>query len=90
MNRTQIFSGLEDRYQKYRPAYPAQSLDLLHAVVETGRDDSWPELPSLIDVGAGTGILTRQQRTKSWSRMSPPYAQSGASDDEHRWSTGLT
>ena len=64
MNRTQIFSGLEDRYQKYRPAYPAQILDSLHAIVETGRDYSWPELPSLIDVGAGTGILTRQLRDK--------------------------
>ena len=62
MNRTQIFSGLEDRYQKYRPAYPSQILDSLHAFVETGRNASWPDHPSLIDVGAGTGILTRQLR----------------------------
>jgi ubiquinone/menaquinone biosynthesis C-methylase UbiE len=62
MDRTQIFSGLEDRYQKYRPAHPSRILDSLRAFVETGRNDSWLELPSLIDVGAGTGILTRQLR----------------------------
>ena len=60
MDNTQIFSGLEERYQKYRPSYPALVLDSLRSYVEAGRDDSWRGCPLLIDVGAGTGILTRQ------------------------------
>ena len=64
MDRTQIFTGLENRYQKYRPTYPSQIIDSLHTVVESGRNDSWGDVPTLIDVGAGTGILTRQLRDR--------------------------
>jgi SAM-dependent methyltransferase len=47
------FDGLASIYAKYRPGYPDQAVDL---VVEKIDDRQFP----IADVGAGTGILSRQ------------------------------
>src|SRR5207248_2014816 len=52
-NPTGRFSGLEDRYAKYRPDYPAAVLDYIMA--QCGLSDK----ASLVDVGCGTGISSR-------------------------------
>lgn len=52
------FSGLEENYRRYRPSYPAE------VFTEVGRYHAagWShrEAPVLADIGAGTGISTRQ------------------------------
>jgi len=54
MDSTAAFTGKADIYAKYRPSYPADYLNYLFT--ECGlRDDS-----VIADIGAGTGILTRQ------------------------------
>lgn len=47
------FDGLSNLYERYRPAYPAAFLDLLY-------DGPLQSGGPVADVGAGTGILTRQ------------------------------
>jgi SAM-dependent methyltransferase len=47
------FDGLASIYARYRPNYPAQAIDF---VVEKIQDRRFP----IADVGAGTGILSRQ------------------------------
>ncbi len=64
MDSTQLFSGLDERYSKYRPHYPAEILDILFDYFRHGRNNRWPARPLLVDVGAGTGILTRQLRER--------------------------
>ena len=46
------FSGLEKDYEQARPSYPQAALDYLL--------DFCPEPPLVVDVGCGTGKLTRQ------------------------------
>jgi SAM-dependent methyltransferase len=51
---TERFSGLEDLYAKHRPSYPADAIDFI--VRLCGLNGS----TTLVDVGCGTGISTRQ------------------------------
>jgi SAM-dependent methyltransferase len=48
------FSGLEDLYARHRPSYPAEAVDFI--VRRCGLDAT----TTLVDVGCGTGISTRQ------------------------------
>jgi SAM-dependent methyltransferase len=45
------FSGLADVYDKYRPRYPAEAIDAIL--------DGLNPHPTIVDIGAGTGISTR-------------------------------
>ena len=51
---TKKFDGKAAVYQKYRPGYPATCLDYLREVC------GWKYGERLADIGAGTGIFTRQ------------------------------
>ncbi len=59
MDRSDLFEGLAERYQRYRPGYPQELLEALSDYVQAGRTSDWPERPVIADVGAGTGISTR-------------------------------
>lgn len=50
------FSGLQDIYNAARPTYPATSLSHLKSLINS-------DSPEIIDIGCGTGILTRQLQT---------------------------
>lgn len=52
-NNTHTFSGLQDIYDAARPTYPAASLAELASFVSQAN-------PEVLDIGCGTGILTRQ------------------------------
>ncbi|MCJ8323682.1 MAG: methyltransferase domain-containing protein [Rhizobiales bacterium] len=47
------FSGLQDIYDAARPTYPPQSIDKLTSFIN-------PDNAEILDIGCGTGILTRQ------------------------------
>lgn len=49
---SEIFTGLAEIYQKYRPNYPNELLDYL---AENGMNSKI----SVVDIGAGTGIFTK-------------------------------
>ena len=53
-NAVEKFAGKAEIYQKYRPDYAAACLDFLV------RDLGWTAGKTIADVGAGTGIFTRQ------------------------------
>ena len=63
LDSTELFSGLANGYQEFRPSYPEELLAELRAYVEKHRNSLWPRLPMIYDIGAGTGILTRQLRS---------------------------
>lgn len=50
---SEIFTGLAETYQKYRPNYPNELFDYL---AENGMNSKM----SVVDIGAGTGIFTKQ------------------------------
>lgn len=52
-NNTHTFSGLQDIYDAARPTYPTDSLIHLTSFVSS-------ESVKILDIGCGTGILTRQ------------------------------
>ena len=52
-SNTHTFSGLQDIYDAARPTYPAESLAKLTALIDS-------DSAEIIDIGCGTGILTRQ------------------------------
>lgn len=52
-NPTGRFTGFGERYQRYRPSYPAAAIDLIMQCGQLGRDSL------LVDVGCGTGISSR-------------------------------
>lgn len=52
-NPTGRFTGLADRYQRYRPSYPASAIDLILTRCNLG------PASLLADVGCGTGISSR-------------------------------
>src|SRR5260370_14245042 len=52
-NPTGRFTGLADKYAKYRPSYPAAALDFIMARCGLG------PRALLVDVGCGTGISSR-------------------------------
>lgn len=52
-SNTHTFSGLQDIYDATRPTYPAESLAKLKLLINSGSAE-------IIDIGCGTGILTRQ------------------------------
>lgn len=51
-NPTQRFSGRVESYRRYRPAYPAEIVDVLRRPCGLGPDST------IADVAAGTGLLT--------------------------------
>ncbi len=51
---TEKFSGKASIYEKYRPEYPAAFIDYLYGSA------GFSQASTIADVGAGTGILTRQ------------------------------
>ncbi|MDF2988241.1 MAG: Methyltransferase [Eubacterium sp.] len=51
---TERFSGKASIYERYRPEYPAAFIDHLYNEIGFSSDSS------IADIGAGTGILTRQ------------------------------
>src|SRR4051812_28876052 len=59
-----VFGGEADRYQRMRPSYPEQAVDFVLADRPPGR---------LLDVGAGTGKLTRTllERTEQVVAVEP-------------------
>jgi ubiquinone/menaquinone biosynthesis C-methylase UbiE len=63
LDSTDLFTGLANGYQEFRPSYPVELLVELKAFVEKHRNSLWPSSPKVYDVGAGTGILTRQLRS---------------------------
>ncbi|MDQ0970628.1 ubiquinone/menaquinone biosynthesis C-methylase UbiE [Neobacillus niacini] len=54
MKPTDKFSGKADVYSKSRPSYPNEYIDYLLSV------NSLNETSRVVDIGSGTGILTRQ------------------------------
>ena len=60
---TNLFTGLADVYQEFRPSYPEELLAEFKAYVEEHQNSLWPKHPMVYDIGAGTGILTRQLRS---------------------------
>lgn len=54
MNPTRRFSGLVDQYVRYRPDYPQHGIDLVLEGL------GYPGMLTTADVGAGTGIFSRQ------------------------------
>jgi SAM-dependent methyltransferase len=54
MDGREKFTGKADEYRKYRPDYPQSFIHYLRESLGMGRDSI------VADVGAGTGILTRQ------------------------------
>jgi SAM-dependent methyltransferase len=63
VDSTDLFTGLANGYQDFRPSYPEELLLELKAYIETHRNLFWPDRPKVYDIGAGTGILTRQLRS---------------------------
>ncbi len=63
LDSTDLFTGLANGYQEFRPSYPGVVLAELKAYVEKHRNSLWPKPPMVYDIGAGTGILTRQLRS---------------------------
>lgn len=53
MDNTQRFSSRVSHYVRYRPSYPAEILDVLHAECGLTADSV------VADVGSGTGLLTQ-------------------------------
>ena len=60
---TDLFTGLANGFQEFRPSYPEVLLAELKVYVEKHRNSIWPKHPIVYDIGAGTGILTRQLRS---------------------------
>ncbi|XXX81222.1 class I SAM-dependent methyltransferase [Sorangium sp. So ce134] len=54
------FDKLAAGYQAFRPHYPDESLVALCGILDRARSRTASSRPTLVDVGAGTGILTRQ------------------------------
>lgn len=54
MNNIKKFSNKSEIYTKYRPSYPVEFIELLEKSVDISDDTI------IADVGAGTGILTKQ------------------------------
>ncbi len=54
MDGREKFTGKAAEYRKYRPDYPQAFIDYLRREIGMGRDSI------VADIGAGTGILTRQ------------------------------
>lgn len=54
---TTEFDGLADGYQRHRPSYPSEIINLIKEAALRSGDEG-----HLIDLGAGTGILTRLLR----------------------------
>ena len=52
-SNTHTFSGLQDIYDAARPTYPAASVTKLKSLINS-------DSAEIIDIGCGTGILTRQ------------------------------
>src|SRR5208283_6198188 len=63
LDSTDLFTGLANGFQEFRPSYPDVLLAELKAYVEKHRNSIWPRRPMVYDIGAGTGILTRQLRS---------------------------
>ncbi len=63
LDSTDLFTGLANGYQEFRPSYPVKLLAELKAYVEKHRNSLWPSHPMVYEIGAGTGILTRQLRS---------------------------
>lgn len=68
-NSSDLFTGLAGGYQQFRPSYPKELLAELKAYIMTHRNSLWPGGPSIYDIGAGTGILTRQLRSMLGSQF---------------------
>ena len=63
LDSTDLFTGLANGYQEFRPSYPVELLAELKAYVEKYRTSLWPSHSMVYDIGAGTGILSRQLRS---------------------------
>jgi len=63
LDSLELFSGLAKAYQEFRPSYPEELLAEFKAYVEEHQNSLWPKPPMVYDIGAGTGILTRQLRS---------------------------
>ncbi len=63
LDSTDLFTGLANGFQEFRPSYPEVLLAELKDYVEKHRNSIWPRRPMVYDIGAGTGILTRQLRS---------------------------
>jgi SAM-dependent methyltransferase len=57
MDPRERFTATVDRYARHRPDYPEALLDWLAGLVSGRR---------AVDLGAGTGILTRQLAARGW------------------------
>lgn len=63
LDSTDLFTGLANGYQEFRPSYHVELLAEPKAYVEKHRNSLWPSHPMVYEIGAGTGILARQLRT---------------------------
>ena len=61
MKNTENFTGKAEVYSKYRPSYPNEFIDYLLSENRLNEDSV------LVDIGAGTGILTKQLLEKGLS-----------------------
>ena len=61
MKNTENFTGKADIYSKYRPSYPSELIDYLLG------SNSINENSVIVEIGSGTGILTRQFLEKGLS-----------------------
>jgi len=66
-DNTRRFDGKASLYGQYRPSYPAEYFDYLFQKARLKPEDA------IADIGAGTGIFTRQllERRGDW-HLSPP------------------
>lgn len=58
LSRDQAFSGLQTAYSNARPHYPDAALRHIQSMIAASSDGAAPT--GIVDVGCGTGILTRQ------------------------------
>ena len=61
---TRRYDRLAEQYSQYRPRYPDQLISHLTAVIAEA-----PASDLVVDVGAGTGIFSRQLRTALEGKM---------------------